>query len=643
MKVALVFGSQGKSVKPRLQEVKDNLEIDCYDNVAMMIDTTYKRNLHYDRILVLSKQLTTVELMNDLYNFWSNVGKDTELVFLGKKGVDNKLANDFVDMFVTPVATAMLVENTTVALVAQSVLQSIQQLNKQFGVSGTLNVDTSDGVVLPALEKIAQEKKKKEELEKKKLEEERKKQEEKKSSGFLGSLFKKKSKSIQSQKSQVVQEKIPEQNMFNQQNSIETDTTYYEGYNENVEEVEQKGHSNNIEYENEVPNVQDNFSTEPNEKDLYYQDGNNIESNEEQDDDEVPAFMRDEQEELAYENEEEESVQNSLNSFENTSNTFEDVSVEEDDFAPEPEVEDEDFGSVTYTQEQTESEESVATVDDEDFSNMNLTQAEEEYKKANETPKVVTKTVVKEVIRNVATNTQLVDKIYNGINSQIIIVTGDRGTGVTTAALSLAKVFSEKVHVLYMDCDVDTHGLLSYINYESFRNYGETHMQGIKLCKNVRNFQNSCAISYDKNFDILSTDYTCDTTDEELEDAAGVVASIADEYGVVIVDCPASKLHCIGDLLIQGVTVVTVEASKRGFMNMLCTLENSPLHTKYKRGIAGKGTMFITKAHKNTDIKKLVNYVKAIIVTDDVDWLNMKKLTFDGKLTDIMINSILER
>lgn len=639
MKVALVFGSKGNVVKPRLQEVKDNLDIDCFDTVASMIDTTYKRNIKYDRILILSRQMTSQALMNDLYDFWSNIGKDTELVFLGLKNSDDALASQFVDTFVTPVATAMLVENTTVALIAQSVLQPIQELNKEFGVQGTLNVSTSEGVVVPEVERMLQEKKQKAEEEKKRKEAEDAKklaEKNKKKGGLFGGLFGGKNKNKQQNNAPVEKqpieqpvEQIPEPDFyFDRAQESDSDS--------NLNNTDFFSNNTYQEQEEETPSfMQDEQENEVEEETPSFMHG------EDAVDVETPSFMQDEQE-IEQKQEEEPDYQTSaLESYDNKE--FEDIKEIEDDFAPE--VEDEDFGGNTYIgdYEEPSEEQEVKTVDDEDFSNINLTQAEEEYKKANETQKVVTKTVVKEVIRNVATNTQLVDKIYNGTNSQIIIVTGDRGTGVTTAALSLAKVFSEKVHVLYMDCDVDTHGLLSYINYETFRNYGETHMQGVKLCKSVRNFQNSCAISYDTNFDILSTDYTCDTTDKELEDAAGVVASLADEYGVVIVDCPVSKLHCIGDLLIQGVTVVTVEASKRGFMNMLCTLEGSKLAQKYKRGIAGKGTMFLTKAHKNTDIKKLVNYVKAIVVTDEVDWLNMKKVTFDGKLTDIMINSILER
>ena len=45
MKLALVLGtSQGQAVKPRLQGVKDNLDIDIYDNIPKFIDLALKKN-----------------------------------------------------------------------------------------------------------------------------------------------------------------------------------------------------------------------------------------------------------------------------------------------------------------------------------------------------------------------------------------------------------------------------------------------------------------------------------------------------------------------------------------------------------------------------------------------------------------------
>ena len=70
MKLALVFGlQQGNALKPRLQGIKDNLNIDCFDSVPLFIDTALKRNSIYDRILVLSTKMNE-KTINDLYSYW---------------------------------------------------------------------------------------------------------------------------------------------------------------------------------------------------------------------------------------------------------------------------------------------------------------------------------------------------------------------------------------------------------------------------------------------------------------------------------------------------------------------------------------------------------------------------------------------
>ena len=86
MKLALVFGlQQGNALKPRLQGIKDNLNIDCFDSVPLFIDTALKRNSIYDRILVLSTKMNE-KTINDLYTYWGKTSRDTEVVMLCKAG-----------------------------------------------------------------------------------------------------------------------------------------------------------------------------------------------------------------------------------------------------------------------------------------------------------------------------------------------------------------------------------------------------------------------------------------------------------------------------------------------------------------------------------------------------------------------------
>jgi cellulose biosynthesis protein BcsQ len=274
---------------------------------------------------------------------------------------------------------------------------------------------------------------------------------------------------------------------------------------------------------------------------------------------------------------------------------------------------------------------------------MSVGDAEESYRAANDAPKVVTKTVVKEVIRNVGSGGKLValEGVYSGRLKKIVIVTGDRGTGVTSTAYNLAQTLAKKVDVLYFDCDIDNHGLLSYIDYANFKNYENNHMNGTKLCRTSQAFD-TCVISWDTNLYLLTSDYTCDTTVEELQRTSEIVAERATDFGVVVVDCPIEKLNYIKDLILTGQSITCVEGSKRGFMNMLCQLERSTLPTRFKRTLVARGNLFVTKCSRNLDLKKLVAFIRALFEPADVDWLSQNIVAFDGKLTDKLLNDILE-
>ena len=166
-------------------------------------------------------------------------------------------------------------------------------------------------------------------------------------------------------------------------------------------------------------------------------------------------------------------------------------------------------------------------------------------------------------------------------------------------------------------------------------------MNGVKMCKSTQAFS-KCVISWEENFYMLTTDFSCDCTNEELERASEVVAENADEFGVVVVDCPVDKLPYIKDLVLTGLGAICVEGSRRGFMNMLCQFEASKLQTRYKRTLVSHGIMLVTKCNKHLDLKRLVNYIKAIYEPDEVNWLAHEPIAFNGNLTDKLLNDILE-
>lgn len=109
-----------------------------------------------------------------------------------------------------------------------------------------------------------------------------------------------------------------------------------------------------------------------------------------------------------------------------------------------------------------------------------------------------------------------------------------------------------------------------------------------------------------------------------------------------MVDCPFSKLNCIHDLIHIGHSIICIEGTKRGFMNALCGLEGNSLPVKYRTSLASRGRIFVTKCNKNLDLKKLLGYIKAFFEPDPIDWLAMPTMPFDGRLTDKLLNDVLE-
>lgn len=319
--------------------------------------------------------------------------------------------------------------------------------------------------------------------------------------------------------------------------------------------------------------------------------------------------------------------------------------------SPVSEVEDDDLGDIILPQSTPKQVASKKPVVhdvkevDADLGNLGVGAMDESYRTKTEAPKIVERVVEKEKIVEKVVEKEVIrggvlDNIYSGKASRIIIVTGDRGSGVTSIALDMAMKFAQKTDVLYFDADTELHGLLNYIDYESFRDYEMNQLQGVKLCKSSKAF-NNCVMRYSNNFDILGANYGVEVSDTELELTQSVVAEIANNYSVVIVDAPISKLERLTDIILQGNVVLCVEATRRGFMNLICKLEDSTLPLRYKRSIAGKGTLVATKLHPKTDLKKIYKYVNSI-VDFDINWLDMPIIGREQEITDKFLAQIVE-
>ena len=272
----------------------------------------------------------------------------------------------------------------------------------------------------------------------------------------------------------------------------------------------------------------------------------------------------------------------------------------------------------------------------------NIGKLEQSLKEKENQPKVIEKIVEKEVVKEVIrVQGGVIDAVLKGTTSKILLFTGDRGCGVTTTAFDVAKAVAKYTRVLYVDGDVTLHGLLSYIDYDEFTKYDPAVLQGMKLARKADAFWH-CRASFMNNIDILSSNYDVDVTDDELMDVMSVIAEIANNYSLVVIDAPIAKLECFQDILLQANTVICCEASKRGMMNTIQELENCKLPIRYKRALAGKGTMVMTKLYKGLDMKKLLKYIMNMVILDDVKWLDMHIIPRKPEIDKAFLSDILE-
>lgn len=638
MKLALILGKkQGENIKPRLQSIKDNLNIDVFEDVAEFVYNVSKRNTIYDRILVLSTKITPSTL-KDLNTCWGMYSKETSVVMLSRSGVDEEKAMQFLNTFKTPVACAMLVSSTTVQIIAESVLRPVIELNNEYGIKDFLHAEVEEDeyqpepVVTQTAPVITQSVGQQQTVQ----QPQQRKPAKKKHGGFFSSIF----------GSRVVDDDESTEEI-SQSQSVEQ-------IEQPITQVDQPVQEQFVASEQEFPAAPESASDSIPIDEQTLQVVATPEQFSPVDESEQYQPMQPKQApqmspvQSSFENS---PIQNfnvptaAPSSLVNVS--FDETLIEEpqeiDDFAPEPDIADVDFGATGTMPAPSSSlpqQPSVfaAPVEqaDENFGDVNIAGAETQYRAQTEAPKVITRTVKEPVLGSGS----VLKSVYAGRLSKVLIVTGDRGSGVTSTALNIAQTIAKHVHVLYFDCDIDNHGLLNYIDYVNFKNYEKMHMEGVKMCRSSQVF-NKCVISWEENLDLLTSDFSCDCTLEELQSSAEIVAERAGDYGVVVVDCPANKLSCISDLVLIGQSIICVEGTKRGFMNMLCQLEASSLATRYKRNLESKGTMFVTKCTPRLDLKKLLQYVKAVYQPSEVDWLSPKPVPFNGKLNEVLLNEVL--
>lgn len=661
MKIAFVNQSF-KQLDNRIRSIRDNLQTNYFNSLQDMIKFSYMRNIQFDRIIITSNNINSVELIMDLYKYWKE-NEQTEIVCIAKDN-EIELCKYFEETFTTPIVTTMMVKNSSMQTLSAAIVERVANLAEKYGYkladiaqeaeTFTFEAETAPEIDADAGREVVQAPATP--VTSASVDTNKKK------SGLRG-LFKKKRNNEISEEPKFVNkteqtaqeepiEETPEEGpiLIQEEFPVFPEPTSYTNEKSPVAEFEEMNFTEineNNEINTNLSKHPESFSAEP--EFITEEPSDTIIST--QDDlilqqEEVHknvGMKESSQEEIS---EEEANIDTFFGETTDSSEVLEEITegpnigvLDFTETIQEPQrTTSADFGNVELNFSEQATETQIDEVDT-NLGNLDVADAESEYRTATEQPKVIVKEVVKEVVREVNKNHTMLDSITSGVNHKILIVTGDRNTGKTVTAITIAKALADKVKTLIVDFDTDCHGLLNYIDYDKFRNFPETVLNGIKLCKNKR-VANNCIMSYDTNLDILTSDFSCEVKDDEIRVTQDLVTELMDDYGVIIVDCPLGKLPLVQDLIAISNTVLCIEEEKRSFMNTLCLLESLDLPVRYKRGITMRGNIFLTRCSKKTDTKKLLKYINGIYEADAVNWLSMPITKFYGQATIEILNTI---
>lgn len=209
--------------------------------------------------------------------------------------------------------------------------------------------------------------------------------------------------------------------------------------------------------------------------------------------------------------------------------------------------------------------------------------------------KIVEKEVVKEVVKEVPVDKEKIVFVGGGsvtghsfkdIMSKkepvFLVITGDRRSGVTTTALSLANLFSSKLKTLYVDFDIETRGSLLQLGIQNIIEEPGSIQEGIKNLRSTKVLPN--IVHWGNNqFASLISLYGVEISDDELARTANTLA-IQQDFNLVVIDCPIIKLGVLEDILPISDIILCIDGSAQGIkntMSLLSDLDDKKIYGDY--------------------------------------------------------------
>ena len=162
-------------------------------------------------------------------------------------------------------------------------------------------------------------------------------------------------------------------------------------------------------------------------------------------------------------------------------------------------------------------------------------------------------------------------KILKGQEQITIVVTGDRRSGVTTTALTLATMFGQKIETLYVDLDTRYRGSLLHLGLQNILDCEEAVQKGLYYLRDARGLER-LVYRGTNGFGSLIANFDSEIPDERIKEVAEILAG-QQTYNAVIIDTPIAKLPLLNNLLLFSDVLLCIDGTAQSVINTMTEMQ----------------------------------------------------------------------
>lgn len=248
--------------------------------------------------------------------------------------------------------------------------------------------------------------------------------------------------------------------------------------------------------------------------------------------------------------------------------------------------------------------------------------------------KVVEKVVEKKVYINngagVGGNKYLA--ALQGQSPLFLVVTGDRRSGITTTALTLADFFGKSTSTLYVDFDIDRRGSLIRLGLDAIVDEPEYVQNGISLLTKAKTLPRMVYRGGNKFCSLINM-FGEEISDDKITSVSEIL-TLQTDFNVCIIDCPLDKLYLLGDMLTISDIFICMDGDIQSYISTLSQLTDLKLPLRTQAVMFRNSKFLLTLSDNIKNFESCRAYVNDVFdaESNEVQWGTLPLL---GRVNDL--------